>query len=114
VIKTKTEYQEALAQVEKLFFKANRTPEEEALYDLLVMLVERYETENHNLEKPTVAELIKHLMDAKGIQTTDLESVLGSAETTHKLINNQILPTPAQAAVLGSYFSVSAKLFEAE
>jgi HTH-type transcriptional regulator/antitoxin HigA len=38
IIETEAEYQEALKETEKFLFNQNRTTEEDALYDLLIML----------------------------------------------------------------------------
>lgn len=40
VIETEEEYERALALTERLHFTKNRTPEERALYKLLVILIE--------------------------------------------------------------------------
>ena len=50
VIETEEEYDRALAVVEQLTFKKNRTPEEQALHKLLVTLIEAYETQNYPME----------------------------------------------------------------
>lgn len=44
VIETEAEYEQTLAVVESLAFNQNRTAEQTALYKLLVLLVEAYET----------------------------------------------------------------------
>ncbi len=49
--------------VEKLFFNKNRTTEEDALYDLLVMLVEKDETENHPLEPAKPLQVLQRLIN---------------------------------------------------
>jgi|GEM_PF-3200832 len=51
VIETEEEHNRALAVVEQLTFKNNQTPEEQALYKLLVTLVEVYEDQNYALKK---------------------------------------------------------------
>ena len=54
-IETEEEYERALKLVEKLTFAKNRTPEEQALQKLLVILIEAYETKNypwHNEKEP--------------------------------------------------------------
>lgn len=111
VIETEQEYQEVLGEVEKLLFKRNRTVEEEALYDLLLMLVERYEAENHAIEPPNLHSLINHLMDARGVEEADLEEVIKDTERRAKIIRGETSPTQEEASRLGKYFSVSADLF---
>jgi HTH-type transcriptional regulator/antitoxin HigA len=50
VIETEEEYETTLAIVESLLFNHNRTPEQTALYQLLVILVEAYEEELYSLD----------------------------------------------------------------
>lgn len=50
VIETEEEYEATLAIVEPLVFNHNRTPEQTALYQLLVILVEAYEQEHYALD----------------------------------------------------------------
>jgi len=50
VIETQEEYEATLAIVESLVFNHNRTPEQTALYQLLVILLEAYEQEHYALD----------------------------------------------------------------
>ena len=45
IIRTETENEKALAIVEELMHRKNRTPEEEDLYELLITLIEKFEQE---------------------------------------------------------------------
>ena len=45
IIKTEAENEKALSLVEQLMHQKNRSPEEDALYDLLVVLIEKFECE---------------------------------------------------------------------
>ncbi|MBD2139755.1 hypothetical protein H6F32_19890 [Anabaena sp. FACHB-1237] len=49
IIENDVEYQSALQEVEKLLFNNNRTVQQDVLYNLLITLVEKYQTENHPL-----------------------------------------------------------------
>ena len=80
IITTEVEYQETLKEIEKLLFTKNRSIEEDTLYDLLVMLVEKYEAENYPLDEPHPHQILQHLMDARNIKETDLVTILGSQE----------------------------------
>ncbi len=111
VIETESEYEEVLAEVEKLLFNKNRTVEEDTLYDLLVMLVERYEAENHAIESPNVSSLIEHLLDTQEKREADLVKVFGISERVAEVLGGNALPTQAEANALGEYFRVSSDLF---
>lgn len=111
IIDTETEYQEALREIEKLLFIKNRSREENALYDLLVMLVEKYETENYPLDEPTPNEILQHLLDARDINESDLVNILGSQKIVSEIIKGDSLINVQQAEILGKYFQVSPDLF---
>jgi HTH-type transcriptional regulator / antitoxin HigA len=111
IIENELEYQETLAEVEKLFFNKNRTMEEDALYELLVILVEKYESENHSLDTPKPLEILQHLMDTKGITESDLIVILGDQKIVTEIIKGQSLINVNQADILANYFQVSPHLF---
>jgi HTH-type transcriptional regulator/antitoxin HigA len=111
IIETEQEYEEVLQEIEKLLFNKNRTIEEDALYDLLVMLVEKYEAENYPLERPNHQQIIQHLMDAKSISESDLVSILGDQKVVTAIIKGDCLINKNQAEALGKYFQVSPSLF---
>lgn len=110
IIETELEYQEALREVERLLFTKNRTIEEDVLYDLLVMLVEKYETENNPLDKPNLSQILLHLMDARGINEVDLSDIF-EAEIVTKIMTNNYSFDYTEAEILGNYFKVSPSLF---
>ena len=60
-IETEEEYDRLLAVAERLTFAKNRTPEERALYKLLVTLIEVYETENYPIESEP-HEILQHIV----------------------------------------------------
>ncbi len=111
IIETETEYQTALTEIEKLLFNQNRTIEEEALYDLLVMLVEKYESENYPLDAATSYQILQHLMEERGLNESDLVSILGNQEIVTAIMQNECLINVTQAETLGKYFHVSPSLF---
>jgi HTH-type transcriptional regulator/antitoxin HigA len=111
IIETETEYELVLAEIEKLLFNKNRTREEDAVYDLLVMLVEKYETENHPLNEVTPSQILQHLMDARAMTESDLVKILGNPEIVTAILHDDCLITISQAEVLAKYFQVSPNLF---
>ncbi|MEG3925230.1 hypothetical protein [Microcoleus sp. D3_18a_C4] len=61
-IETEEEYERLLAVAERLTFAKNLTPEERALYKLLVTLIEVYETENYPIDKSEPHEILQHIV----------------------------------------------------
>ncbi|WP_199313911.1 transcriptional regulator [Planktothrix sp. FACHB-1365] len=49
IIRTEAENEKALAIVEELMHRPDRTPEEDELYELLIVLIERFEQEYYAL-----------------------------------------------------------------
>ena len=48
IIRTEAENEKALAMVEELMHRKDRTPEEEELYELLITLIEKFEQEYYS------------------------------------------------------------------
>jgi HTH-type transcriptional regulator / antitoxin HigA len=111
VIETEAEYDRALAVVEKLTFKKNRTSEEKVLYKLLVVLIEVYETENYPMAESTPHEIFQHLMEASGTRQADLVGIIGSSGVVSEIVNGKRAISKAQAKALAEYYKVSPSLF---
>ncbi|MEG4864448.1 MULTISPECIES: helix-turn-helix domain-containing protein [unclassified Microcoleus] len=65
------EYDRLLAVAEGLTFAKNRTPEEKALHNLLVTLIEVYEAQNYPIDKSEPHEILQHIMEASGTRQAD-------------------------------------------
>jgi HTH-type transcriptional regulator / antitoxin HigA len=111
VIETEEEYERVLKIVEQLTFKKNRTMEEKALYKLLVILIETYETENYPIEQSAPHEILQHIMEASGTSETDLVGIIGSSNVVSEFVNGKRSLNQAQAKILSEYFKVSPSLF---
>lgn len=112
VIETKEEYDRALQQVEPLHFKKDRTPEERALYKLLVLLIEAYEEEHYSMPSSPPHELLQFIMESNGMRQADLvELGLGSSGVVSEIVNGKRSISKAQAKILADRFKVSPSLF---
>ncbi|MEO0457055.1 MAG: transcriptional regulator [Cyanobacteria bacterium P01_A01_bin.114] len=111
VIETELEYERTLAIVEKLTFNPNRTPEETAIYKLLVILVEAYETEHYPMPESSPDAILRHMMEASGTRQADLVGVLGSSGVVSEIVNGKRNISKAQAKILAELFKVSPSLF---
>ena len=111
VIETEEEYERTLAIVEQLTFNLNRTQEESALYKLLVMLVEAYETEHYPLLQSSPDEVLRHIMEASGTRQADLVGIVGSSGVVSEIVNGKRTISKAQAKILAQLFKVSPSLF---
>ncbi len=87
-IKTETDYQTALAEIEKLFDAAPDTPEGDRL-EVLVTLVEAYEEKHHSIPRPDPIEAILYHMESRGLTRRDLQSYIGSRARVSEVLNRK-------------------------
>ena len=76
-IRNETDYDEALAEIDSLMGVAPGTPESDRL-EVLVTLVERYESEHWMIDAPDPISVISHVMEARGLRQRDLAELIGS------------------------------------
>ena len=110
-IETQEEYDRLLAVAERLTFAKKLTPEERALYKLLVTLIEVYEAENYPMDKPEPHEILQHIMESSGTRQADLVGIIGSSGVVSEVVNGKRAISKAQAKALGDYFKISPSLF---
>ncbi len=113
VIKTEGGYERALREVERLMDKGeeNLSPEEDALLELMVKLVQDYENEHHAIPDAAPHEVLQHLMEARGLKQADLLPVFGSRGYTSDIVNGKRGISKEHAKALGDFFRVSSSLF---
>lgn len=111
IIKTEEENEKFLETVEELLSRSHLTPEEDALLELLVKLIEDFEDKHYQLNVSTPQSRLKHLMEARSLEQADLVEILGSSEIFTKIINGELEITKEQAEALGKFFHVDASLF---
>jgi HTH-type transcriptional regulator / antitoxin HigA len=111
VIDSEAEYDRALAIAERLTFNKHKTPEESAIYKLLVLLIEAYELEHYALPSSKPHQILQHIIEASGISQADLVGKLGSIEVVSEIVAGKRSIDSAQANVLGNMFKVSPDLF---
>jgi HTH-type transcriptional regulator / antitoxin HigA len=112
VIETELEYDLFLSVTEGLLAKReNRTPEETALFMLLVKLVEDYEREFHSLSEWTQVsphKFLQHMMEAREMTETDLANLLNiSPALAALIIAGDLSIDRSQSQTLGDYFKVA-------
>ena len=85
-IRTEREYQEALAEIERLWDAPENTPEADRL-EVLVMLVEAYEKATQPIEAPVPSSFLEYVMDARGLTRKDLEPYIGPRGRVADIMN---------------------------
>jgi HTH-type transcriptional regulator/antitoxin HigA len=108
LIKTKEEYNAALARIDKLF---DAVPGSEKFdeAELLMALVELYEEKHYKIEAPDPIEAIKFRMEQMGMKRMDLVKFLGTRSRVSEILNRQRNLTLAMIKKLHKEFGVPAE-----
>ncbi len=87
-IRTKKDYEQALARLEVIFDSKRGTDEGDEL-EILGMLIENYENENFPVGFPDPVEAIKFRMEQLGYNQTDLANVVGLKSRASEILNRK-------------------------
>lgn len=88
VIKTRADYQAALAYLETLMDAEPGTSQEEEL-ELFAVLLDNYEREHFPIGLPDPVEAIKFRMEQQGLTRRDLELFIGSQSKVSEVLNRK-------------------------
>ena len=88
-IKTESDYEVTLAEIEKLWESGPDTPESDRL-DILVTLVEAYETKHYPIDPPDPVDAIKFRMEQMGLTDKDLEQYMGGRGRVNKILSRKL------------------------
>jgi HTH-type transcriptional regulator / antitoxin HigA len=112
LIKTEAENDRALAIVEDLMHRKNLTPEEDELLDLLVALIERFETEFYQCgEASTPHSMLEFLMDQQNLTHLDLLPIFHSESEVNAVLKGDQDLTITQVKALADRFQVKPIVF---
>jgi HTH-type transcriptional regulator/antitoxin HigA len=87
-IKTESDYQEALKEIERIFDAAPGTREGDRL-DVLTTLVEAYEEKHFHIPLPDPIEAILYYVESRGLRRRDLERYIGSRARVSEVLNKK-------------------------
>jgi HTH-type transcriptional regulator / antitoxin HigA len=106
------EYNHALGIVEKLMDKDPRSAAESDLMETWAKLIGLYEDERYVIPDAPVEDVIRHLMEQRGLKQVDLvPDVFGSASHASEVINGQREPSKEVARKLSDYFKLPIGIF---
>ena len=88
VIKTRAEYEAALARIEKLMDAAPNTPQGDEL-ELLSLLVHDYEENEFPIDKPDPVAAIRFRMEQRELAPKDLVPFLGSRSRVSEVLSGK-------------------------
>ena len=87
-IRTEADYDQALAEVDRLWGSKQGTPNGDRL-DVLLVLIEDYEAKHHSIDPPDPVEAIKFRMEQMNLTRKDLEPLLGPRGRVAEVINRR-------------------------
>lgn len=87
-IKNETDYEAALAEIDRLFDVEDGTPESDKL-EVLATLVEAYEDEHYDLPPPDPIDALEYYLDSRGLSRKDLEPYIGSRSRVSEVLNRK-------------------------
>ena len=87
-IRSKGDYEVAMAEIERLWGARSGTPKGDRL-DILATLVDAYENEHYPMDPPDPIEAIKFRMEQRGLTRKDLADILGSRTRVAEVLNRR-------------------------
>lgn len=87
-IRNETDYETAVAEVERLWGASSGTPDGDRL-DVLATLIDAYESEHHPVDPPDPVEAIKFRMEQQGLTRKDLEPMIGTRTRVAEVMNRK-------------------------
>jgi len=87
-IRSETDYDKALGEVERLWGAKRGTPDGDR-FDVLVTLIEAYEDEHYPMDLPDPIEAIKARMEHQGLTRKDLEPLIGTRTRVAEVLNRK-------------------------
>jgi HTH-type transcriptional regulator/antitoxin HigA len=87
-IRTGADHAAAMEEVARLWGAKSGTPEGDRL-DVLVTLIDAYETRHHALDAPDPIEAIRFRMEQQGLTRRDLEGVIGTRTRIAEVLNRK-------------------------
>lgn len=87
-IKTETDYEWALAEIDRIFDAEPDTLEGDRL-EILVTLVETYEDTHFAIPMPNPIAMIEYYMESRGLTRQDLEPYIGTRARVSEVLNKK-------------------------
>jgi HTH-type transcriptional regulator/antitoxin HigA len=110
-IRTDKEHRRLTALLLELDERDDRTPEEDALAEVITLLIEDYEEKHYPLPRVSPNESLKALMEERGLRHKDVWPVLGNKGAATEVLNGRRSISKAQAKRLSEFFRVPVDLF---
>lgn len=114
-IESDDELDRAIAMVDELVIRDDLTPTERDYLDVLSDLVHKYESDEHPIPPATDAEVIRFLMDARGLNQSQLAAEAGiPVSVISEVLSGKRGLSRNNIGVLARHFHVSPAVFFAD
>jgi len=110
-IRTRAEHARLSGLLLELDEREDPTPEEEALAEVLTLLIEDYEEKYHPLPHVSPNESLKALMEERGLRHKDIWPVLGNKGSATEVLSGKRSISKAQSKRLAAFLHVPVELF---
>lgn len=110
-IRTKAEYTRLMELLLEFDERGDLSPEEEALAEVLTLLIEDYENKHHPLPRVSPSDSLKALMEERGLKHKDIWPVLGNKGAATEILSGRRAVSKAQAKRLAEFFRVPLDIF---
>ena len=87
-VKTETDYEAVLAEIDGLLDAEEGSPDEDRL-EVLSILAEAWEDKHHPIDPPDPIEAIRFRMEQQGLTRKDLETYLGRRQRVADVLNRK-------------------------
>ncbi len=87
-IRSEADYEEALAEAERLWGAPTSTPDGDRL-DILATLIDAYEALHYPIDPPDPVEAIEFRMEQQGLTRKDLEPLIGTRTRVAEVLNRK-------------------------
>jgi HTH-type transcriptional regulator / antitoxin HigA len=112
LIRTEADNERALAIAEELMHRHDRSPEENELYDLLIVLIEKFEQEFYQPgSHSSPHSMLRFLIEHQGLASADLAAVLGSEASVDETLAGDRELSIAQIKKLSALLKVDPSVF---
>src|SRR5579862_4698714 len=108
-IRTKADYEKALARIGRLWGAKSGTREGDRL-DVLATLIDAYENEHYPMDPPDPIEAIKFRMEQQGLSRKDLEPLIGTRTRVAEVLNRKRSLSIGMIRRLHDHLGISAEV----
>jgi HTH-type transcriptional regulator/antitoxin HigA len=111
LVKTEASYRRALARLARYFDEPPAVgSSQEAEFELLMLMVERYEAEHHAVPAPDPVAAIEFAIEQRGLTPRDLQAIFGSRQRVHEVLRRKRRLSMEQARALHEKLAIPAEV----